>query len=243
MPESMNLIIPKIIRGEDIPGVLASVYDKYKGSLLKNPFVTIIQKEDMPAVKLEPDVNFSELGKYMRDSEMIDFDFKQNSIINFDIWQPPIHTGYPKIRFELQYIYASTEVEAKEAKSRLNELLGFAKLLMKYSKARYFYGGVEAFGDAADRDNEDIALICGPWDVIVEKIHDFIKNHSQIDLSRAETIGVIEKSTKLRVKEDGGCELLFFFEIKPKGVTYDNKGNPLLRIANSMKKNPEERGK
>jgi hypothetical protein len=237
MPVKFNIIIPKIVEKEKLAEFFNSVYTGYKGKLFTSPTIEIYAPNVSNIVKIIPvNDDFSELGKYR--SAISTFLLNGGRNPSLRIYYPPAVYGHPTIDFETRYIYARTESEAKEAQARWDDMLGFAKLLMKQSEAEYFYGGLESFGDAADVDNEDLAVIYGPEDVIIEKVRGFIKSHTKIDLKRVETMSIIEQAAKLRIKE-GEYELICFFEIKPNSIIYDNKGNPLIRVAGSVKNGQE----
>lgn len=234
MSVSFNIKIPCILPQEELASIFTKIYQVYDGALFAHPSLKLSVRGVKENVKINIyENNFSEINEYAKKLDSIGLECEHGPAfyINYDTILGDI---YPTIRTYKRFFWAETEEEVKKLNGELKDVIEFSKLLMKYSNASYFYGGVEAFGDAADLDNEDIALIYGPEKVIVEKVRGFLKNR-KIELSEDETRQVIEEASKARIN-DGECELIYFFEIKAKKTIYDEQGNQLLRVAKTLSK-------
>lgn len=177
---------------------LNEVYDEYKGKLFETVKVTWGE-----TISLE-DKKFNELKSIItKNPTNLTFSFK-----NFqgDLWIE-YEPHRVSINFEASgFHYHCCETE--EAQKNFDELIDFAKIVMKHSYATYFFAARNSYVDRIEKC-ADLQLLYCPEDQYYELISEYIKRNFGVELDDKTIIEITEKAA-IKIEKQSGWILINF---------------------------------
>lgn len=245
MPLRMGIVIPKVIQKEDLANVLEAVYSEYKGTIFAEPRVTVMAekrkylfKKDVEFLNMTLTNNdFAFMRKY--GERILSVDIKGKNLPTLTI-SYNLHVGegeegaYPRIGFEADSVlYARTEAEAAEVRNWLDDVLGFAKLLMKHSGAAYLYGGYDAFGKIAESGN-DVEFIHCRGNAYIRLLQGHVKVDFGLALKESEIERLVNETAT--VERSDGFTTVYLLRIAPK-VTFGPRFNAFYQAVKELARN------
>jgi hypothetical protein len=232
---TVDIVIPKMVRSKDLADFFSKAYSEYKGKVFVPKEIKFIGPGFKDYKKIFPiNSDCSGLRAYAG-GELSILYLYTNEAPTLRIYYLPDSFGYPTIYFDAPYIYPASEEEAMEARAKLNDILAFAKLLMKYTGAAYFYGGLEVNGEITSKENTNIEFIYCKGKEYVEMLKVHFKNIFGVVLSE----NLIEKVVKetATVQEEGTFRLITFFRIKLQSEPGALFENPHYAMVKKLLKN------
>lgn len=219
MTRRFDIVIPKMVEQKDLADFFKKVYAEYGGDLFSSPTIRLIVDNIRGQVQLKTKTqDFSELSKYGSKIGLLFLDTEKGPGLR--IFYPTSAYGHPTISFVPGLIYAETKSEVSESIKKLNDVLGFAKLLMKHSGASYFYGGYEVLGEITDKDTADVRLIYCRDNKYIEMLQAHLQNLFGKFFDKDEIKRIVNETT--RIEREGDFTIIYFFDITAGGLT-DNR--------------------
>lgn len=118
-----------------------------------------------------------------------------------------------------------SERQIARGKENLRELIELCKLLLKYSKASYFYGAIEAFGSIESAC--DIQFLYCKESEYPELLQKYVKEYFKVQLNESEIKRIVEKTAEITI--DGEYVLLNFMRIQKDALFPQNIFNEAVK--------------
>src|SRR3989338_10317692 len=132
MTQRFDIVIPKMVKQKDLADFFKKVYAEYRGDLFSSPTIRLVVDNIKGQIQLKTKTqDFSELSKYGSKIGLLFLDTGKGPSLR--IFYPTSAYGHPTISFVPGLIYSETKSEVSVSVKKLNDILRFAKLLMKHS--------------------------------------------------------------------------------------------------------------
>lgn len=218
MPVVMDIVVCNAVSKQGLARFLSDVYSEYRGSLFSKPVVELTAENQKGFVALTPsDSNFSGVKKYERTLHSLRINGVRNPNLRMNFWPEFGNRAYPAISFEARMLYSATKKESIEVRKWLDDVVGFAKLLMKHSGASYFYGGFEIGGEPNIAGADDVELLYCKGRAYAGMLRAHVKYALNIELSESQIEEIVEETAVIREDADGFV-MVYLFRISPGGV-------------------------
>ena len=234
MPKTLNAEICGNSEIKDKIKFLKEVYTKFNGmafgpprdkrlssggeNLIKNNFKAISEKiKNDPMREIDIEANFP--GTLI----MHYIEGKLHIYIHCELW----FFYYGSLLFYKDYEKEGgfSERQISKGKENLKELIELCKLLLKHSKASYFYGGVEAFEEIESACDVQF-LYCNESEY-PELLQKYVEAYFKVKLDKSEIKRIVEKTAEITI--DGEYVLLNFMRIQKNALFPQNLFNEAVK--------------
>lgn len=208
----VDIIIPKMVKPKDLAEFFRKVYSEYKGKAFV-PTEMEVAGQDFEGYASIAIINndFTKLRDYA-DKGLTVVTLNSGLTTWLRIYYPPDAYGYPTINVGPRFLYPETEEEVPVARENLEDMLSFAKILMKHAGASYFYGGLDTIGEITDKGNVDVELIYCKGKEYVRMLQVHFQNRFGALLPESQIERIVRETAT--VQEEDGFTTVYFFKIK-----------------------------
>lgn len=212
MTTSFTIVIPHKIEWEELPRVLSRVYNEYDGKLFVPPEIELFVPAQGKYVKFKPlNNNFSELTKYTEDL----FTLNPDRNPPMDIFYRDDLDAFPRIDVPF-YVFRPKKEDVARANGWLEDILKFAKLMVKHSGAPYFYGGINTLAALTSPDAVDVGIIYCKGRDYVKLLQAHVKNKFGAILSDGQLEKIVDEVAT--IEREDGFTTLYFLKVEPEDV-------------------------
>src|SRR3989338_8255096 len=218
MPETLHVEMCGNSEIKDKIKFLKEVYTKFNGMAFGPPRDKRLSSGGENLIKN----NFKAISEKIKNDPMREIDIEANfpgTLI--------MHYIEGKLHFYIDYEKEGgfSERQISKGKENLKELIELCKLLLKHSKASYFYGGVEAFEEIESACDVQF-LYCNESEY-PELLQKYVEAYFKVKLDKSEIKRIVEKTAEITI--DGEYVLLNFMRIQKNALFPQNLFNEAVK--------------
>ncbi|MBI2580296.1 hypothetical protein HYV85_00630 [Candidatus Woesearchaeota archaeon] len=212
MSTSFTIVMPHKIEWSELPMILNQVYSEYDGRLFIPPEIKLFVPAQGKYVKFNPLNNdFSELTNYAEDIVYLNGDQSPSIYIFYK------HDPDAFLRIDVPfYVFRPKKEDVAKANEWLEDILKFARLMVKHSGAPYFYGGINTLAALTSPDAVDVGMIYCKGKDYVKLLQAHVKNKFDVVLSDNHLEKIVEEVAT--IKREDGFTTLYFLKVESEDI-------------------------